>query len=154
VEAMVLLDPIVVDEAYTKSQNRLNDLTFESGMKHISKAYLICNEFLEWNDTGVIQTKCLKSLQSHFQGKDPVFLSREGNHEIVIHGDTDVNHSGCIKCTCHPAESTRKMKRDFSVAKSVSRSSTQQSSKLESYCLALQLPMVPYLERHNPSSLI
>jgi hypothetical protein len=53
---MVLLDPIVVDEVYTKFQNGLNDLTYECGTMHISKACLICDESLEWNDTGVIQT--------------------------------------------------------------------------------------------------
>jgi hypothetical protein len=75
---MVLLDPVAVDEAFMKFQNGLNDLTYQCGTKHISKACFICDELLEWNDTGVIQTTRLKSLQSHFQGKDPVFLSREG----------------------------------------------------------------------------
>jgi hypothetical protein len=78
VGAMVLLDPIAVDEAYMKFQNGLNDLTYERGTMHISKACLICNELLEWNDTGVIRTTRLKSLQSRFQGEDPVFLSRNG----------------------------------------------------------------------------
>jgi hypothetical protein len=72
---MVLLDPIAVDEAYTKFQNGLNDLTYKHGMKHISKACLICDELLEWNDTRVIRTTRLKSLQSRFQGKDPVLKS-------------------------------------------------------------------------------
>jgi hypothetical protein len=85
---MVRLDPIVVDEAYMKFQNGLNDLTYERGTKHRSKACLICDARLEWNDTGVIQTTRLKSLQSRFQGNYPVFLSRNkrgGNHEIELH---------------------------------------------------------------------
>jgi hypothetical protein len=73
---MVLLDPIVVDEANMKFQNGLNNLTYECGMMHISKACLIYDELLEWNDTRVIRTTRLKSLQSRFQGKGPVFLAR------------------------------------------------------------------------------
>ena len=73
---MVLLDPITVDEAYTKFQNGLNDLTYERGTIHMSKACLICDALLEWNDTKVIRTTRLKSLQSRFQGEGPVFLAR------------------------------------------------------------------------------
>jgi hypothetical protein len=73
---MVLFDPITVDKAYTKFQNGLNDLTYERGTMHMSKACLICDELLEWNDTKVIRTTRLKSLQSRFQDKGPVFLAR------------------------------------------------------------------------------
>jgi hypothetical protein len=48
---MVLLDPMAVDEAYMKFQNELNDLTYKRGRIHMSKACLICNALLEWNDT-------------------------------------------------------------------------------------------------------
>ena len=77
---MVRFNPEAVDDAYSKFQNGLRDLTYERGMKHISKACLICDRLLEWNDTGVIMTKRLKSLQSRFQGKAPVFQTGNAGH--------------------------------------------------------------------------
>ena len=70
---MVSLDPKAADEAYLKFQNGLDNLTYERGTKHTSKACLICDRLLEWNDTGVILTTRLKSLQSRFQGEASVF---------------------------------------------------------------------------------
>jgi hypothetical protein len=83
---MVLLDPIAVDEAYMKFQNGLNDLTYEHGTMQISKACLICDELLKWNDMGVIQTTRLKSLQSRFPGRRSCLpIKRGDNHEIILH---------------------------------------------------------------------
>jgi len=81
---MAILDPIVVDEAYSNFQAELKNLVHQRGTKFTSKACLICNRLLEWNDTDIVKVTRLKNLRSHFQGESAVFRTLN-NDEMKTH---------------------------------------------------------------------
>jgi hypothetical protein len=81
---MAILDPIVVDEAYSNFQAGLKNLVHQGGAKFTSKACLICDRLLEWNDTDLIKVTRLKSIRSRFQGELAMFQTLN-NGELKTH---------------------------------------------------------------------
>ena len=71
--AMVTFDVRAAEQACANFQGGLRDLTCRSKDKDTSKACLICDKLLEWNDTGTIHTTRLKSLQCRLKGESDLF---------------------------------------------------------------------------------
>jgi hypothetical protein len=65
---MVTIDAETARSAIINFKCDLKNLTYKDGNKHKSKACLICNHLLEWNDTGIIPLVRLKKLCKHFLG--------------------------------------------------------------------------------------
>jgi hypothetical protein len=81
---MAILDPNVVDEAYWNFQAKLRNLVHQRGTKFTSKACLICDPLLEWNDMDVVKVTRLKKLRLRFHGESAVFRSFN-NNELKTH---------------------------------------------------------------------
>jgi hypothetical protein len=77
---MVTIDVETARLAIATFKRDLKNLTHKDGNKHKSKACLICDRLLEWNDTGIITVVRLKKLREHFLGQTPIF---EGIHPAL-----------------------------------------------------------------------
>jgi hypothetical protein len=60
-------------DAYLGFQEGLKHLTYEEGQKHVSKACVVCDQMLEWNDNGLIRASRLRALSSRFKGETAFF---------------------------------------------------------------------------------
>jgi hypothetical protein len=67
------MDSVDAVDAPLRFESALRNLTYERGDKLTSKACLICDRLLEWNDTDFIKSTRLKTLQKRFQGESKVF---------------------------------------------------------------------------------
>ena len=68
-----MIDSKVADDAYAGFQLGLRDLTYEEGDKYVSKACLVCDRLLEWNDSDAITLSRLEALSCRFRGETPLF---------------------------------------------------------------------------------
>jgi hypothetical protein len=76
----------VAEEAYSAFQSGLKNLTYNEEDKHISKACLICDRLLEWNDNDIITLSRLESLSSRFRGETSLFSSINERITNVLKG--------------------------------------------------------------------
>ena len=72
---MVIISRGAVALACDSFATGLKGLLNSNGLIHHSKACLICDQMLEWNDDGFITKKRLKSLQNRLSGEGPIFES-------------------------------------------------------------------------------
>jgi len=70
-----MIDSKIAESAYARFQKELKDLTYRDGEKHVSKACLVCDRLLEWNDNGILQTSRLAALSPRFKGETSLFTS-------------------------------------------------------------------------------
>jgi hypothetical protein len=68
-----MIDSKIADEAYSRFELGLKHLTYDKGEKHLSKACLVCDRLLEWNDDDLISSSRLEALSSRFRGETPLF---------------------------------------------------------------------------------
>jgi hypothetical protein len=61
---MATIDPKIAESAYAQLQKEIKDLTYRDGKKHVSKACLVCDRLLEWNNNGILQITRLAALSS------------------------------------------------------------------------------------------
>jgi hypothetical protein len=66
---MDLISLATVEEACNAFSNGLKNLVITDSGNHASKACLICDHLLEWNDDGYLSKARLKSLQEKFSGQ-------------------------------------------------------------------------------------
>ena len=72
---MVLVTPEAATLACDTFANGLKHLVESNGLHHSSKACLVCDRLLEWNDVGFITKTRLKSLKTRLSGEKPLFTS-------------------------------------------------------------------------------
>jgi hypothetical protein len=70
-----MIDSKIADNAYSGFELGLKHLTYDEGEKHLSKACMMCDRLLEWNDVALISSSRLEAVSSRFWGETPFFLT-------------------------------------------------------------------------------
>ena len=73
------MNPDVIKQVFEDFKHDLTNLTYQTKDENISKACLVCDCLLEWNDTEIILTLRLKQLKENFTGKSPLFANLHPN---------------------------------------------------------------------------
>ena len=87
---MADLNPDRIKQLFDDFKHHLKNLTYKIKDENISKACLVCDRLLEWNDTGIITTVRLKKLKENFSGKPLLFTNIHPN----IKSDYNYNGNG------------------------------------------------------------
>ena len=78
--SMVNINSTTAKQGFNKFSCDLQNLTSRVGNEHKSKACLVCDRLLEWNDTETISLSRLRKLKDCFIGKTSVF---QGLHQSI-----------------------------------------------------------------------
>ena len=70
---MESINPDVAEQCYANFQAGLKALTYKADEKNFSKACLVCDRLLEWDDTEIIPLKRLQALKKCFIGETDLF---------------------------------------------------------------------------------
>jgi hypothetical protein len=77
---MVNIDSTTARQGFNKFTSDLQNLTGKVGNEHTSKACLVCDRLLEWNETEIISLSRLRKLRDCFVGQMSVF---QGLHQNI-----------------------------------------------------------------------
>jgi hypothetical protein len=97
------VNPDVIKQVFEDFKHDLKNLTYQrTEDENISKACLVCDCLLEWNDTNIIPTLRLKKLKENFTKKAPCspIFTQISSQTIGVTWVMGWKHGWRI-CSCH-----------------------------------------------------
>jgi hypothetical protein len=99
--AMVIVSSTSIEAACAAFSDGLKNLVSSEGTNHASKACLICDCLLEWNDNGFLTKARLKNLKERLSGEGVEFNSLHPDlKEYYCYKGRDTKH-GRLECFYH-----------------------------------------------------